>query len=90
MANIYFSKGFEKKVKRLPKIIQEAMVLWIGHVKERGVEQVRRDFKGYRDKVLRGRRQGQRSIRLNRDYRLFYSMNKNGEITILEINKHEY
>ena len=88
--NIYLSKRFEKEINRLPRIIQEAIFLWVGYVEERGVEQVRREIRGYRDKALRGKREGQRSIRLNRGYRLFYSTDGNGEITILEVNKHEY
>ena len=87
---VYTSKGCFKKLKNLPKVIREAVWVWIDSVEKKGVEQVRREKKGYRDKVLQGKRRGQRSIRLNKDYRLFYSMDKNGEINILEINKHEY
>lgn len=43
--------------------------------------------------VCAGRRQGQRSVRLNRAYRAIYVEHENGEvelIEVLEVNKHEY
>ena len=48
---------------------------------------------GYHDEALRGKRKGQRSIRLNRAYRAIYTIDKSGNINfieILEVNKHEY
>jgi len=57
-----------------------------------GLEEVRK-LSGYHDEPLKGERKGQRSVRLNRAYRVIYSEDKNGEIhivNILEISKHEY
>jgi len=47
---------------------------------------------GYYDEPLKGKRKGQRSIRLNKAYRAFYVINKNGmiEFEVIEVNKHEY
>ena len=52
-----------------------------------------RKIPGYHDEPLKGKRAGQRSIRLNRAYRAIYTVEKDGTIKfveILEVNKHEY
>jgi proteic killer suppression protein len=50
-----------------------------------------RKIPGYHDEPLRGDRQGQRSVRLNRAYRVFYIEADNKiEILVIEVNKHEY
>ena len=49
--------------------------------------------KGFHDEPLKGKRQGQRSVRLNRAYRAIYVEHETGEvelIEVLEVNKHEY
>ena len=50
-----------------------------------------RSIKGFHDEPLRGDRSGQRSVRLNHKYRLFYILTegKIQIITIIEINNHE-
>ncbi len=48
---------------------------------------------GYHDEPLRGSRAGQRSIRLSKAYRAFYTEDSRGSIriiTIIEVTKHEY
>lgn len=48
---------------------------------------------GYHDEPLKGKRVGQRSIRLNRAYRAIYEIDETGQvhfIEVLEVNKHEY
>ena len=57
-----------------------------------GVWEVRK-LPGYHDEPLKGDRRGQRSIRLNRAYRLIYEEDEHGEvlvIAVMEVNKHEY
>jgi addiction module RelE/StbE family toxin len=49
--------------------------------------------KGFHDEPLKGKLQGQRSVRLNRAYRAIYVEHETGEvelIEVLEVNKHEY
>lgn len=89
---VYTSRKFEKQLKKLPKYIKEAALVWIASVEEEGIREVRK-LKGYHDEPLKGERKGQRSIRLSRGYRLFYEEDDRGYITIitiLEVNKHEY
>lgn len=46
---------------------------------------------GHRDEPLKGKRKGQRSVRLNRGYRLIYvELEGVVHIQVLEVNKHEY
>ncbi len=52
-----------------------------------------RKVPGFHDEPLRGKRQGQRSIRLNKAYRAIYVVDSSGNThiaEILEVNKHEY
>jgi proteic killer suppression protein len=48
------------------------------------------DFRSLYFEALKGDRKGQYSIRLNKQYRLIFVINKNGELEILiiEISKH--
>ncbi len=49
--------------------------------------------KGYHDEPLKGQRRGQRSVRLNRSYRLIYTQADHGELVVVgiqEVNKHDY
>jgi len=48
---------------------------------------------GYHDEPLKGDRRGQRSVRLNRAYRVIYEENDQGDIVVilvLEVSKHGY
>jgi proteic killer suppression protein len=89
---IEFSKFAAKQIEKLPKVLKEAILLWKMSVEEAGMPEVRK-LKGYHDEPLKGRRVGQRSVRLNRAYRLIYAEFEQGEVVIVgvqEVNKHEY
>ena len=89
---ILTSKKFEKQLKRLPIIIKDAVLIWINTVENLGLREVRK-IKGYHDEPLKGTRTGQRSVRLNKAYRLFYSEDDSGTIHLIvieEVNEHEY
>lgn len=89
---VQFMKFAAKQMDRLPAQIREAVYLWKESVEYLGLPEVRRS-KGYHDEPLRGQRSGQRSVRLNRSYRLIYEEIEQGETHIVgvqEINKHEY
>ena len=51
-----------------------------------------RKVKSYHDEPVKGKRKGQRSIRLTKAYRAFYRIIKEGNVVveIQEVNKHEY
>ena len=49
--------------------------------------------RGLKDHALKGQRKGQRSVYLNRQWRLIYTVNKKGQvhtITVKEVMPHDY
>lgn len=81
-----------KRLNKLPPHIKTNLFIWRRQVLKEGMPAVRM-IPGYHDEPLAGTRQGQRSIRLNRSWRAIYEEKKNGEITIIEVQKvtkHEY
>jgi proteic killer suppression protein len=65
---------------------------WISAVTKYTLEEVRK-ISGYHDEPLKGKRAGQRSIRLTKGYRAIYAIGKNNEIEFVlieEVNHHEY
>ena len=90
MAVVTVSKFAEKQLNKIPKNIAEALRYWVEAVEGEGVLEIRK-LKGYHDESLKGNRKGQRSIRLSKAYRVIYvETNKNLEILVIEVNKHEY
>ena len=86
-----FSK-VDSKLHRLPPFILTKLLRWAKMVTVAGMQKVRM-IPGLHDEPLKGKRQGQRSIRLNRSWRAIYQESPNGEVTIIEIQdvtKHEY
>ena len=91
---VVFSKEACRNAEKLPSHIATRLLAWIEDIKEVGLQETRKT-KGYHDKPLKGRRKGQRSIRLNRSYRAIYTEHDNGQlelnhVEIKEVNKHEY
>ena len=81
-----------KVLRRLPPQILDRLYKWASDVERIGIERVRQ-ITGYHDEPLKGRRRGQRSIRLNKSYRAIYVMNQKQEVKIIfveEVHKHEY
>ncbi len=82
----------KKNLKKLPLFIALKLQTWIDAVGHSGLNEVRK-IPGYHDEPLKGKRLGQRSIRLNIAYRAIYTINKKGVISFVEVeevNKHEY
>jgi toxin HigB-1 len=95
MADIFdvkLSVKAKRNLKKVPLAIALKLQIWIEAVGHCGLREVRK-IPGYHDEPLKGRRKGQRSIRLNIAYRAIYTVNSTGIINfveIQEINKHEY
>ncbi len=90
--NVWITKFAEKQLKKLPKHIVAAFHTWVRSVELDGIDKNRK-IAGYHDEPLKGDRKGQRSVRLNRAYRVIYEETENGNIVligVLEVNKHEY
>ncbi len=92
MTKVSWGQDLEKQLDRIPEIIVRKFRLWASLVEESGIREVRKR-KGFHDEPLKGRRTGQRSVRLNRAYRAIYRELSTGDLEIvevLEVNKHEY
>ncbi len=90
--NVRLSKKALRDLAKAPRHIAEKLYLWPHDVNEFGLEKVR-TRPGYNDEPLKGKRQGQRSIRLNRSYRAIYILKSDGTIEfveVTEVNKHDY
>ena len=82
----------EKRLKKLPLHIVRNLQRWALQVESFGIDEVRK-FPGFHDEPLKGKRTGQRSIRLSRSYRAIYAEYSENEIDIVsveEVSKHEY
>ena len=82
----------KKHLGKVPKHIAQKLLFWVMDVEENGLENTRK-LPGWHDEPLKGKRKGQRSIRLSKAWRAIYSVEKNGEVRfveVIEVNKHEY
>ncbi|WP_454783528.1 type II toxin-antitoxin system mRNA interferase toxin, RelE/StbE family [Legionella sp. WA2022007384] len=89
---IELTKGAQKDLTKIPQYIKEKLLLWVDSAERLGIQKIR-TIPGFHDEPLKGDRQGQRSIRLNKAYRAIYIENEQKEIiiiSIVEVNKHEY
>jgi proteic killer suppression protein len=89
---VNWSHRVEKQLDRLPSQIQMKFHLWVESIRVIGITRVRMR-PGLHDEPLKGRLEGQRSVRLNIAYRAIYIEVENGElkiIQVIEVNKHEY
>ena len=87
-----WSKPVDKSLEKLPDFISRKFQAWVIAVERDGMPSVRK-LKAFHDEPLKGRRIGQRSVRLNRAYRVIYIEKANGQILIaqvIEVNKHDY
>jgi toxin HigB-1 len=89
---VVWSKNVTKQLNKLPDVIVRKFYAWVVSVELAGIRETRKS-PGFHDEPLKGQRQGQRSVRLNRAYRAIYFERDNGEIEfleVIEVNKHEY
>lgn len=75
----------EKQLKKIPQYIRDKLYQWVEKVEILGIEEIRK-AKGYHDEPWKGNRSGERSIRLNKSYRVIYIQKKNFELTLVIIN----
>ena len=86
---IQFTHLAQKQFKKCPHEIQAKIVDWIQRVTQLGLLPVRLT-KSYHDEPLKGQRKNQRSIRLNKQWRLIYQETTGEIIDIQEITPHDY
>lgn len=88
---VEISKDALKDLRKAPISIKKKLFTWVASVEERGLVEVRK-VSSYKDEALKGDRKGQRSIRLNIQWRAIYEL-KNDKvqfILIQEITPHDY
>jgi toxin HigB-1 len=87
-----FARKAKKQLPTLPAHILNKLETWVRAVELDGLESVR-TIPGYHDEPLKGKRQGERSVRLSRAYRAIYEIKSDDSIefvSIEEVSKHEY
>lgn len=85
------SINVKKNLHNIPLPIKKKLFTWVAAVEERGLYEVRK-IPGYHDEPLKGDREGQRSIRLNKKWRAIYRiMNKKIQFLLIEeVTPHDY
>lgn len=92
ICSIELTKKAQKDLEKVPGFIKDKLLLWVDAVERIGIREVRK-ISGFHDEPLKGIRQGQRSIRLNKAYRAIYFEDQRKDlhiISIIEVNKHAY
>lgn len=89
--NVKLSSRAHKDLKKVPLHIALKFNAWVMQVGTQGLTEVRK-IPGYHDEPLKGKRNGQRSIRLSKGYRAIYEIIKDKIVfvEVLEVNKHDY
>jgi proteic killer suppression protein len=90
---IEMTKQAIRDLEKLPDHLVEKFDLWLSAIDQMELRKVR-IHPGLHDEPLQGQRFGQRSVRLNRSYRVIYKIKKETTSTeavlIIEITKHRY
>lgn len=90
MWRIHEHRNIEKVCKKLPKDIVKKYELWKDIIFRHGPDKLR-EFPGFHDEKLKGKRKGQRSSRLSLQYRVIYAVERNiVTVFVLEITPHNY
>lgn len=79
-----------KTCRKLPLEVVKKYELWKGIVFRHGHKKLK-EFTGFHDEALQGKRKGQRSSRLSLQYRVIYAVESDiFTVFILEISPHKY
>ena len=92
VTRIIISGRARKQLLKVPTHIALKLKVWVNAVKTEGMVEVRK-LPGFHDEPLKGKRRGQRSVRLSRAYRAIYTQSADGEVEIVrveEVSKHDY
>ena len=90
---VELSRQAIKDFRKAPGYIRNKLISWTQSVETIGLEATRR-IPGYHDEPLQGQRVGQRSIRLNQQWRAIYSVTDDAPtlqiLTVQEVTPHDY
>jgi mRNA-degrading endonuclease RelE of RelBE toxin-antitoxin system len=82
--------SIRKGCARAPESVVKKYELWKEIVFRHGPEKLR-EFPGFHDEKLKGRREGERSSRLSLQYRVIYAVDRRiVTVFVLEITPHKY
>lgn len=83
-------RGIDQACATAPPAVVRKYELWKSLVYRHGPQKLR-EFPGFHDEKLKGSRAGQRSSRLNQQYRVIYSVDRKiVTVFVLEITPHKY
>lgn len=90
MWHIQEHNSLDKTIKKLPLQVVKKYELWKDLVFRHGPDKLR-EFPGFHDEQLKGELKGQRSSRLNIQYRVIYSVEKEiVTVYVVDITPHQY
>jgi len=90
MWRIQEHREIAKTCKRLPKAVVKKYELWKDIVYRHGPDKLK-EFPGFHDEKLKGKRKGQRSSRLSAQYRVIYEVERDVvTVYVIEITPHSY
>jgi len=92
IVHVLLDKQVKQELELMPSYIVKKFSGWVQFVELFGIREARL-IKSFHDEPLKGKRLGQRSIRLNRSYRAIYIELSDNEIEIIkvvEVHKHDY
>jgi plasmid maintenance system killer protein len=90
MWHILEHKDIAKKCKKISSQVLRKYELWKDLVFRHGPG-ILKEFPGFHDEKLKGNREGQRSSRLNLQYRVIYEIDgKEVTVYVLELTPHKY
>lgn len=90
MWRIFEDKSIEKNKAKIPGQVWKKYELWKNIVHRHGPSKLK-EFPGFHDESLKGNRFGQKSSRLNLQYRVIYEIESEEILVyVLEISPHKY
>jgi toxin HigB-1 len=90
--SVLLTKKAERDLKKVPHYIADKFQFWLDLVENEGLQEARK-IKSFHDEPLKGKRHGQRSVRLSKAYRAIYIEKTQGRLELIEVkevNKHDY
>ena len=84
---VVVTKQALRQVNRAPHHIATKLWAWVAAVEAQGLEEVRK-VPGFNDHPLKGKRAGERAIRLSYHWRAIYIVE--GEVIVVEVHPHAY
>ena len=90
MWSVLYHRKAAKRIKKLPPQIREKLDVWVGIVEQQGPAGLL-EFSGFNDEALSGEWNGFRSSRLNRQYRVIYSIDDEVvSVLVIDVTAHDY